>query len=876
MTTATTKPTVLTPDVAQLAGMWDALVAPGDVHEVRLLKVHKGGPLRLWGQTHGGYFDNQEAFLKALSRVTGADAGGVYITLNPVDPDLLAREGRNRLVPADSDGLTKDHDIVKRTGLLIDTDTTRKSGISAADDEVEAALFIRDQIRDYLADNGFPEPLAIGMSGNGGHILLRVDLPNDAESTRLVENFLKGLHARFGTEQVKVDCSVANASRITKVFGSVAAKGANTDKRPWRIARGDFNPGAGPVPRRLLEAIAAFAPQPEPSPEPQRASSYTGPQREWTVPDLLGWNGLSYTVHQNGDATIYKLVDRCLTSHDHTDGAALTEQSNGRLGYRCHHEHCLGKGWQSVRDALRITEFLQQRAPRISLNGHAANGTGRTHDKQTNPPRDNPFFRFSAGESPENEKPADLPEFPLDVFPTVARRFIEEASRSLMCPAGMVGTPFLAHVAGVMGNRHALKVKNDWVVRPIFWTLTIAESGTAKSPAAEHCQKLLNAIQSEAFDDHKHRIEEYDRLVMEWDATPKKERLALGPKPEPPMLAHVYTTDTTIEGLAKMLGAAGSKTSGLVVIRDELSGWVASFGQYKGGKGGEREQWLTLWNGGALKSDRASRESYYVLHPAVSVSGGTQPDKLASLSAEAEIGDGFIPRFLFEMPDVPPMPWTDDELSYGTQQAMIAKLKDLRASAQMAILSDEARAAYIAWFQGNTEAQEGISGLMRSYYAKLPQQLARLALVLHVLGETPAEIRINGITPEDAPITEVSADTMEAAITLVEYYRATAHLVLPKFGAAQSEGRSAGLVSRVRRILRKAAPEWVTSSQVSDRLGGHVPAAEYRAALDALVEEEFAEYRKDTNPEGGRPVESWRAIGVAEAADTPRRRKVVL
>ena len=45
---------------------------------------------------------------------------------------------------------------------------------------------------------GFPEPL-LGDSGNGGHLVYGLDLPNDEASRLLVENFLKAVARAFST-----------------------------------------------------------------------------------------------------------------------------------------------------------------------------------------------------------------------------------------------------------------------------------------------------------------------------------------------------------------------------------------------------------------------------------------------------------------------------------------------------------------------------------------------------------------------------------------------------------------------------------------------------------------------------------------------------
>jgi hypothetical protein len=62
---------------------------PGSVVELRALSVGKPG------RTCSGYFDDPGALVDAAESLDG-QAAGIYVTLNPVDPKLLARSG-NRL-----------------------------------------------------------------------------------------------------------------------------------------------------------------------------------------------------------------------------------------------------------------------------------------------------------------------------------------------------------------------------------------------------------------------------------------------------------------------------------------------------------------------------------------------------------------------------------------------------------------------------------------------------------------------------------------------------------------------------------------------------------------------------------------------------------
>ena len=71
------------------------------------------------------------------------------------------------------------------------------------------------------------------------------------------------------------------------------------------------------------------------------------------------------------------------------------------------------------------------------------------------------------------------------------------------------------------------------------------------------------------------------------------------------MLERLIVSDITIEALAMLLE---ENPRGLGVARDELSGWLASFNQYKGGKGADASQWLELYRAGVLIVDRKTAE----------------------------------------------------------------------------------------------------------------------------------------------------------------------------------------------------------------------------------------------------------------------------
>ena len=148
----------------------------------------------------------------------------VYTPLNPVKPDFCG-------------AAAKDADILHRRLLLIDIDRMGNTKQPAIDDEVSRALILAEAISVFLGENGWPSPKRL-MSGNGFHLYYRLhDLPNTDAVTALIKGVLNQLGERFDNDEFAIDKSVFNASRITKLPGTVARKGTATEERHYRMAR---------------------------------------------------------------------------------------------------------------------------------------------------------------------------------------------------------------------------------------------------------------------------------------------------------------------------------------------------------------------------------------------------------------------------------------------------------------------------------------------------------------------------------------------------------------------------------------------------------------------------------------------------------------
>src|SRR5438552_2192086 len=124
--------TIAEPPMANVAEIRRALclvVEPGTVVELRVPHTRRG--------TVSGYFNDVDALTRAAAQWSGK-APGIYITVNPVNPALLARAA-NR-VEDYVRHTTADGDVLCRLWLLLDFDPVRSAGISSSTAEHEAAL----------------------------------------------------------------------------------------------------------------------------------------------------------------------------------------------------------------------------------------------------------------------------------------------------------------------------------------------------------------------------------------------------------------------------------------------------------------------------------------------------------------------------------------------------------------------------------------------------------------------------------------------------------------------------------------------------------------------------------------------------------------
>ena len=273
--------------------------------------------------------------------------------------------------------------------------------------------------------------------------------------------------------------------------------------------------------------------------------------------------------------------------------------------------------------------------------------------------------------SPLADPSPPAPPLPFSVFPGPVRDLIQEGAAAYGVPPDFIAVPLLALAGGTIGRSYCIQIKPTFRQFPVLWTTVVAHPGAGKTPSFDAARAGVDQLQAAARDRYERDREACEVEIANWHATSKTER---GVQPTKPKMESIFTTDSTIEATAEAL----DHSTGFTFIRDEIVGWVKSFDAYRSGRGGDRQNWLSLWSAAPIKVDRKGADPIYLTDPVVTVVGGVQPEMLLQLAEEAGRRDGFLERMLWTFPDSAPSPWTDDSISPATLEGVATLFRQLR------------------------------------------------------------------------------------------------------------------------------------------------------------------------------------------------------
>lgn len=380
-----------------------------------------------------------------------------------------------------------------------------------------------------------------------------------------------------------------------------------------------------------------------------------------------------------------------------------------------------------------------------------------------------------------------VPPFPVETLPPSLAGFVSSLADVTATPPDFAATYLLGVSAGLIGATRAVRIGPGWAELSVLYAVVVAEKSAGKTPVFSAVMRPVNQAQAKLAAERRQQDKQ--------DAS----NPAAKHNREAPRL--VYVKDFTVESLAPVLAA---HPRGLLVARDEVSGWASSFNQYKSkGSGSDRQFWLGNWGSEPMDVLRRNPEAphVHVAYPCTSIVGGIQPAVLGDLRQDRD--DGMIERLIFAFPDrLPAVGYSrkaiegqDDWARLARRMLALSMTDPDEAKGEYGprpfyyLLDETAELAFDCWTQVIADQCNDPDRLpaFDGARTKMKSLVARLALVLHVLW---------GLEAGDLVDAKIPGEVMDRAILLGRYYLAHAARA---HGVAGADDRPARVLDWVKR-----------------------------------------------------------------------------
>lgn len=418
--------------------------------------------------------------------------------------------------------------------------------------------------------------------------------------------------------------------------------------------------------------------------------------------------------------------------------------------------------------------------------------------------------------SKTENKDNELPRFPVQVFRTpITRKFIKEAAEAVSCAVGFVAGAMLSLYSIIIGNTRRIELSPSWTEKGNLWIAIISVPGGGKTPAIEITFHPLFMIQKELMENCKPSGED--------DEEEENEKRWL-----------LVTTDFTSEALDEVFVV---NEHGVLAYADELAGLIKAQGQYKGGKGSDKEKQLSLWKGTPTIINRKGKKTIMVSNPWYGIIGGVQPDVLPGLFNM--VSNGYVDRFLFINDTEPEFDWKPE----GVAKKIINDFNDhivqlfdtLQGTSYTLPLSTEAKELWANWITQHTQEYQKplFPSQLRGVWSKLRAYCGRFALILEMANS-------------EGKSKQISKETLEDAIKLVDYFKAQVNQAFITINSQNKDERLELVIAWVQdriktgKVRKKGSSLVVYASDLyNNAVGGIRKAEEGKDMLEQLAEKKM-------------------------------------
>ncbi|HEY9649558.1 MAG TPA: DUF3987 domain-containing protein [Coleofasciculaceae cyanobacterium] len=311
-----------------------------------------------------------------------------------------------------------------------------------------------------------------------------------------------------------------------------------------------------------------------------------------------------------------------------------------------------------------------------------------------------------------------------------------------------------------VGTELVLHRNQNFRVPPTVYTGLVSNSGQKKSPIFNNIIRYpLNTLLQEKLDAYQAAMEDHEVALEQWEKAGKPGRKP--EKPKDPTL--YYFTNATGESIPVQAGKDPQKA--LLALIDELAGYFNSSNAYRSGRGSDKQDLLSYFDGMGQTILRAGGIKVDVPNIYLSIFGTIQPEVLKQHMEDCTDPDGNWARFLFVNQPLQAAVLSDDD-------GMAVQISERIASFYRAIDQLPEMEYYLSKgaFKRYQKIYNQLERLrvthpksgMAAVYSKMEGYIGRLALNLHVLWELDAG--------KTVPAEEIPLAIMEKAISLAKFY----------------------------------------------------------------------------------------------------------
>ena len=366
------------------------------------------------------------------------------------------------------------------------------------------------------------------------------------------------------------------------------------------------------------------------------------------------------------------------------------------------------------------------------------------------------------------------------IFPETVYEFINYTAAAQQVDPVMVALPVLSAMASSVGASRTLRVNEaGWKEYACLWTVILAHSGSNKS--AGHEMAVRPIVEA----DHK-LIQEYELNMEKWEKERAEKERKKEPIPPPPNPNRLCVKNVTVEMISAILS---KNPKGLLLQRNELSGWLESFTKYTSGT--NQDEWLDFYNAVGSTIDRKTKNdegknTICLKKPLVSITGTSQPIVLEKLLGVQSWSSGLAPRLIIAAPPRKLVPYRHPPAGkehYENYRYCITKVLDnLSGTFAELSLSPEADEIFIDDLHRRQirEYQTPEGSTRSSQLAKIRSVSLRWALVHFVFSQV-----MRGRPSFDC---QIDKESMTAGVFLADWVERESARVVGILAKAPNEG----------------------------------------------------------------------------------------